>query len=103
VKEWELALKQDQIINISLVILTVLSYLIIRRQDLLVIIDDLLQKEMVNLLKLSKFRVFMLCGYMLDTVFQTLSDPSQALDFLLSELLSSLTQRKNKKDLAAAY
>lgn len=58
---------------------------------------------MVALLKQSKLRVFMLCGYMLDTVFQTLPDPPQYLDFLLNELLTSLTQRKKKKDLATAY
>ncbi len=58
---------------------------------------------MVALLQVSKLRVFMLCGYMLDTVFQTLPDPSQYLDFLLDELLKSLTQRKKKKDLASAF
>lgn len=58
---------------------------------------------MVALLQVSKLRVFMLCGYMLDTIFQTLPDPSQYLDFLLDELLKSLTQRKKKKDLASAF
>jgi len=61
--------------------------------------DLLLQTHMVNLLKISKLRVFMLCGFCLDDIFMTLPDPAQAHDFLLNELLLSLISKK-KKDIA---
>jgi len=67
--------------------------------DLLQSLDLLLQTQMVNLIKVSKLRVFMLCGFCLDSIFMTLPDPAQAHDFLLNELLLSLITKK-KKDMA---
>lgn len=85
-----------QFAEVSLICLAATGYLLIKRNDILQQIDQMLAQNLPLLLKFVRVPAFILCGNLLDVLFSTGSAPETQLDYLLEELLYSLAHTKKK-------
>lgn len=96
VSNYDIRLKPAQFIDKSLVILATLSKKIVKREDLIQTIDELLCKHLHKLLEISKLKTLLLIGSLLDKVFTTIQQVDNSHDFVLKVLLESLDVNKKK-------